>query len=467
MSTIGIRGGGYAPPTTQSPVQQVPTTPAPAPWPGPVPTPTDPPVDPTWPGPPGAPPQDVPFPPNQGPTGPTGPDAPPHPPTLPPTQGPTGPDAPPNPPTFPPSGPDGPPPGPTTPPPDPTTPPPGPTTPPPGPGPIEPPPGPGPVDPPQPPTDPTEPPPVDEGFNWKPWLIGAGVVTAGVLGALAIHSGVKNVHALQATENAFASGTMHQGGLQAINDAKLGATFANGIGFGDYARVALPGVNRVGLGGRLTSVARGHVQHNELLAASTALRHVATGDGVAVFEPLRKSVFSDLQAGRGMEAILGDLDRSASGARPVFDNKQLLRYWNQQSIVELGRTSGGDHIASAARVTVPNLGLEGREIVETGGTATINQLVAGRNASLRAKGLASGIGSVQAANVSTLPPALQKAAIEASGVDPRLVETAGLRPAYVQRWQERVAAGVAAGPSWQERVGDGVAELADVAITAS
>ncbi len=420
MSPIGIRGGGYAPPpTTQSPVQQVPTTPVP----GPVPDPVDP--GPWNPGPPTPPPQ-PPYPPTQGPTGPDGPGLPPNPPTLPPTQGPTGPDGPPKPPTLPPSGPDGPPPSPGTPPPTPGTPPP-------GPGPIDPPPGPG----------PTDPPPADEGFNWKPWLIGAGVVTAGVLGALAIRSGVKNVQALKATENAFAAGTMHQGGLQAINDAKLGATFANGIGFGDYARVALPGVNRVGLGGRLTAVARGHVQHNELLAASTALRHAATGDGVAVFEPLRKSVFADLQAGRGMGAILGDLDRSAAGARPVFDNKQLLRYWNQQSIVELGKKAGADHVSSAVRLSVPKLGLEGREIVEAGGQATINQVVAGRGAQLGSKGFASGVGSVQAANVSTLPPALQKAALEASGVDPKLVESIGLRPAYVQRWQERVAAGVA------------------------
>ena len=425
MSTIGIRGGGYVPPTAQSPVQQVPTHPTPTPGPMPVPPPV-------VPGPP-SPPPGVPHPPTQGPSGPG---LPPTPPTLPPTQGPghpptQGPGYPPTPPTLPPTGPGTPPPtGPGTPPPGPVEPPTDPTVP--------------PTDPTVPPTDPTEPPPAGDGFNWKPWLIGAGVVGAGVLGALAIRSGVKNVQALQATERAFASGTMHQGGLQAISDARLGATFANGIGFGEYAAVALPGINRVGLGGRLTAVARGHVQHNQLLAASTALRHAAgAADGVLVHEPLRKAVFADLQAGRGMQAILDDLDRSAAGARPVFDNPQLARYSSQASIVELGRRAGSDHVSSAVRVNVPQLRLDGRELVETGRQASINQIVAGRGSKLGTTGLASGIGSVQAANVSTLPPALQAKAIAASGVDPALVESIGLRPAYVQRWSERLLAGAA------------------------
>ncbi len=419
MSTIGIRGGGYLPPTTQSPVQQVPTNPTPGP--GPVPAPV--PQPPNEPGPP-SPPPSTPHPPNQGPNCPG---MPPTPPTLPPTQGPghppiPGPGHPPtqgpgHPPTLPPNGPGMPPPT----------------------GPVEP-----PTDPTVPPTDPTDPPPAGDGFNWKPWLIGAGVVGAGVLGALAIRSGVKNVQSLQATERAFASGTMHQGGLQAISDARLGATFANGIGFGEYAAVALPGINRVGLGGRLTAVANGHVQHNQLLAASTALRHAAgAADGVLVHEPLRRSVFADLQAGRGMQAILDDLDRSAAGARPVFDNPQLARYSRQASIVELGARAGSDHVSSAVRVNVPQLRLDGRELVETGSQASINQIVTGRGSSLGTKGLASGIGSVQAANVSTLPPALRERAIAASKVDPKLVETIGLRPAYVERWSERLLAGAA------------------------
>ncbi len=249
------------------------------------------------------------------------------------------------------------------------------------------------------------------------------------------------MRALQATERALASGTMHQGGLQAINDAKLGATFANGIGFGDYARVALPGVNRFGAGGRLTSVARGHVHHSELLASATALRHTAAADGVLVHEPLRSAVFKDLQAGRGMGAILADLNRSAAGARPVFDNKQVLRYWDQASIVERGARVGGDHVTSGVRVTVPQLRLNGRELVETGRTVQVNQLVAGRGANLRIEGLADGVGSIQAANVSTLSPALREQAIAASRVDPQLVETVGLRPAYVQRWHDRLLAG--------------------------
>lgn len=408
MSMNGIQGGCVLP-TAQSPVQQVPTAPMPVPVPdpGPDPTPGPDPNPAPWPLPPGPPPH-VPNPPNQGSGRP--PHGPPSPPYLPPRGG-----------HQPPAGPGFPPPtGPGYPPPPPT-------------GPIDPPPGPPPVD----------PPPGKDGVNWKPWLIGAGVVGAGIAGAFAVRSGGANVRALQATERAYASGAMHQGGLQAITDAGLGAVFAKGIGFGEYAKVALPGVNRMGTGARLTSVARGHIDHNELLASATALRHTATPDGVAVHEPLRQQVYAELNDGRGMQEILANLDRSANKTRVVFDNKQLARYSREASITERGPRISGQHVTSSTRVQAPELRLEGRNIEPTGRKVPINQIVTGSNAKLGSAGFSDGIGSVQAANISTLSPALQKGAIAASGVDPRLVETIGLRGAYVQRWQDRVAAGAA------------------------
>jgi hypothetical protein len=344
---------------------------------------------------------------------------------------------------------------------------------PPGPGPK---PGPGtPPVPPEPPTSPPSPPappsepgppptkpptdPVDDGIDLKPWLIGAGVLGAGIAGVAAFRSGAHNVRALRATAAAFDSGAMHQGGLHAIRDARLGARFTGGIGTGSYLQVALPFVNRVGTGGRLTSVARGHLDHAELLAAAAALRRTL-GDGVAVHEPLRRSILEGLESGRSMPSILGELDRSAAGARPVFTNPRLVGYWDDASIIERGPRSGGAHVTSAVSTDRPELALrpvvedaiEGtartpRHIVETGATTRIDQLVAGRGASLGDRGLADGIGSIQAANVDTLPPALRERAIAASKVDPALVDAIGLRGAYMQRWRDRLALGADAAAS--------------------
>ena len=394
-----------------SPIQQTPApTPVPVPTPNPGP-PGPPPWTPNVPGqdgelPPGPPPN-VP-PPNPGQPGePTGPGGkPPVPPTTPPT-----------------------------------------TPPPTDPGPVEPPTDPGPV---EPPTDPgpTDPPPPsgDKGFNWKPWLIGAaavGAVGAGVAGYLAIRNGMRNVHALEATAAAYGSGAMHQGGLQAIHDAGLGARFANGISTGEKLLVATPIVNRFGTGGKLTAVARGHLDHAELLAASTALRRT-TGDAVSVFEPLRRHVLTELEGGRALPSVLDDLDRSAAGARPVFDNPQLARYWDRTSIVERGARTAGRHVTSGVDVTRPGLALRDGGIVETGRSVRLNQLLAGRGADLDAKGLADGIGTIQGVGVSRLNPEMQRAAIAASGVNPALIDTLGLNGAFVSRWKDRLAPAVTA-----------------------
>lgn len=294
---------------------------------------------------------------------------------------------------------------------------------------------------------PPPPPGDDDKAGWKPWLIGAGVVgagAAGLAGVLAYRNGARNVRALQATAAAFDSGAMHQGGLQSINDAGLGARFAKGIGTGDYLAVALPGVNRVGGNGRLTSVARGHLDHAELLASSTALRR-GTGDAVSVHKPLRRHVISELEGGRSLPSVLDELDRSAAGARPAFDNPQLARYWNGTSIAENGPRSGGRHVTSGVDATRPELALdEARQLVETGRQARINQLVAGRGADLDGAGLADGIGTIQGVGVSRLNPEMQRAAIAASGVDPKLVDSIGLNGAFSQRWSERLAAGAGA-----------------------
>lgn len=361
-----------------------------------------------------------------------------------PGQEPDGPDAPPpTPPWLPGDGPSQGPGGQLPPGPPPNVPPPGtppvPTKPPSDPGPVEPPTGPDPTDP--DPTDPgpTDPPPSDDpGLDWKPWLVGAGAVGAGVLGVLAVRSGIRNVRALNAAGAAFESGAMHQGGLQAIQDAGLGARFANGIGVGDRALVATPIVNRIGTGGRLASVARGQLDHAELLAASTALRRT-TGDGVAVFEPMRRQVLQELEGGRALPSVLDDLDRSAAGAKPAFDNAQLARYWDRTSIVERGAKVGGSHVPSGVDATRARLALRDGEIVEAGGQVRINQLVAGRGADLDGKGLADGIGAIQGVGVSRLNPEMQRAAIEASGVDPQLVDSLGLNGAFAARWKDRLA----------------------------
>ena len=251
-----------------------------------------------------------------------------------------------------------------------------------------------------------------------------------------------NVRALNATAASFESGAMHQGGLAAIHDAGLGARFADGIGLGDKLLVATPGINRVGTGGSLTSVARGHLDHAELMASATALRRQA-GDAVGVHEPLRASVLEALEAGRPLPSVLDELDRSAAGARPYFTNPRLANYWDNASIVERGGRSVTGEISSAVTVRRPELALDdARAIVETGATRSIDEVVARRGASVAAgSGLADGIGSIQAANVDTLPPALRAQALKASGVDPQLVDTIGLRGAYVQRWNDRIALG--------------------------
>jgi hypothetical protein len=392
MSTIGIRGGGAMPlPTTQSPMQQGPCEPGQSPVQSPVPTP--PPMQsPQWPQGPTSPPPKVP----QGPPGSTTP-----------------------PPGFPP----------------PTNQPPSKPTPPPG-KPTE------PTTPPGPPTTP-EPPAKGDGFNLKPWLIGAGVVAAGVGGFFAIRAGVRNIQALKATEASFAAGTMHQGGLQAINDAKLGATFANGIGLGDYAKVAVPGVNRIGSAGRLTSVARGHLDHAELMASATALQRLS-GDAVSVSKPLRSQVLGELKDGRSLPAVLGELNRSGAGAKPVFSNPRLAGYWEQASIVESGAKLHGRQISSALSVDRPALALEGRQIIAAEGTSRIDQLIAARGARLGARDLANGVGSIQAANVGTLSPPLRANALAMSKVDPALVDAIGLPGAFTQRWQDRLAMAAAA-----------------------
>jgi hypothetical protein len=401
-------GTGWVP----GPVQQVPPT-VPVPPPGQVPPTGQVPPASGPPRPPQLPPDELPHPPSSpGPK--PGPGPVPTPPQFPPGMpGPGMPPMPPEPPTFPPSPPTDPGPPPT-----------------------------------KPPTD-----PVDDGFDLKPWLIGAGVLGAGVAGVVAFRTGAHNVRALRATAASFDSGAMHQGGLHAIRDARLGARFTGGIGTGSYLQVALPFVNRVGTGGRLTSVARGHLDHAELLASAAALRRTV-GDGVTVHEPLRRSILEALESGRSMPSILDDLDRSAAGARPVFTNPRLAGYWDDASIIEHGPKVGGAHVTSAVSVDRPELALRAvaddavdgagrtpRHIVETGRTTRIDHLVAGRGASLGDRGLADGVGSIQAANVATLPPALRERAIAASKVDPGLVEAIGLRGAYMQRWRDRLALG--------------------------
>ncbi|MCW2927520.1 MAG: hypothetical protein JWM86_1488 [Thermoleophilia bacterium] len=294
----------------------------------------------------------------------------------------------------------------------------------------------------QTPPDHTPPDPDGDGPNLAPWLIGAGVLGAGVLGALAFRDGARNVRALRATAASFESGAMHQAGLQSIHDAQLGARFTGGIGTSDYLQVALPIVNRVGSGGRLTSVARGHLDQAELLASATALRHGA-GDSVLIHEPLRRAVLEEIEGGRPLASVLDELDRSAAGARPVFDNPQLKRYAQQASIVERGGRLGSQQVTSGISSTRAQLGMDGREIVETGRSTRIDLLTASRNARLGSgSGFADGIGSIQGVNVSTLNPAMQARAIEASGIDQSLVDAIGLRGAYMQRWRERVSLGI-------------------------
>jgi hypothetical protein len=287
-------------------------------------------------------------------------------------------------------------------------------------------------------------------INLKPWLIGAGVLGAGVLGAVALHDGARNVRALSATASAWSTGAMHQGGLQAISDAGLGARFTAGIGIGDYLAVATPGLNRIGTAGKLTAVARGQLDHAELLASSTALRHTV-GDSVAVHEPLRTDVLDGLVRGRSLPSILGELDRSAAKARPVFDNPQLGRYWNQTSIVARGGRVDGHDVTGGASILRPELRLapttlagDGKhvaryELQETGRNVPINRILVPRGADLDGRGLADGIGAIQGSNVSRLNPAMRARAIEASGVDPQLVDAVGLNRAYAARWSERLA----------------------------
>ena len=107
--------------------------------------------------------------------------------------------------------------------------------------------------------------------------------------------------------------------------------------------------------------------------------------------------------------------------------------------MEVGKRAGDD-VTSAVTMPRPELGIVDGKIAETGGKArAIDRIVTGRGSKLGDRGLASGIGSLQAANVETLPPALRANAIAASGVDPQLVDTIGLRGAYVQRWTDRLA----------------------------
>ncbi|MEO6867952.1 MAG: hypothetical protein ABI200_08015, partial [Gaiellales bacterium] len=112
-----------------------------------------------------------------------------------------------------------------------------------------------PADPPQP-GGPKDPPPSQgDKSGLSPWLIGAGIVGAGLLaagGVVAYRNGAANVKALKSTAASFSAGTMNQGGLQSIRDAQLGARFVSGIGTREYLSVALPGINRIGVGGQLT-----------------------------------------------------------------------------------------------------------------------------------------------------------------------------------------------------------------------
>jgi hypothetical protein len=311
-----------------------------------------------------------------------------------------------------------------------------------------PPPGSGPTVPQLPPGKPGEPAPQD-GPSLKPWLIGAGLLGVGVLGAIALHDGARNVQALKATSAAWNSGAMHQGGLQAISDAQLGARFTRGIGLGDYLAVATPGLNRIGTAGQLTAVARGHLDHAELLASSTALQHVA-GDSVAVSDPLRRSVLDELVQGRSLPTILGGLDRSAGTARPVFDNPQLARYWDKTSIVARGSRDAGHDVLLGSSVTRPQLRLapatlegDGRhaaryELEQTGRSVAGNQLRVARGADLDGRGLADGIGAIQGVGISRLNPAMRQRAVAASGVDQARIDAVGLDRAFGERWSERL-----------------------------
>ncbi|MCW2924957.1 MAG: hypothetical protein JWM98_2361, partial [Thermoleophilia bacterium] len=314
--------------------------------------------------------------------------------------------------------------------------------------------------------DPGPVPPPDPGDHHgslAPWLVGAGILGAGALGILAFRDGARNVRALRATAASFESGAMHQGGLQAINDARLGARFTGGIGLASYLEVATPVVNRIGTPGRLTSVARGHLDHAELLAAATAMQR-GVGDAVSVHEPTRAFVLDGLEHGRSMGSLLDEMDRSAGGMKPSFDNPQLRRYAEQTSILERGHR-GPQDVTSGVRLQRPELALERSgslpataaspgasaastasaseqlgpyRIVETGGTTKVDALVAGRGARLGGRGLASGVGTVQGVNVSSLPPGLQPKAIAASGVDPAIVAEEGLNAGFTARWHERL-----------------------------
>jgi len=238
--------------------------------------------------------------------------------------------------------------------------------------------------------------------------------------------------------NAFETGALHQGGLTALRDADLGARFANGIGVTDRLAVATPVLNRIGETGRLTSVARGHLDHAELLASATALRR-GMGDAVEVHAPTRTSVLGELESGRALDDVLADMDRSAAGAKPALQDAQLARYWNGTSIVERGPRRAGRHVMSGITAQRPELRLDGRGIVETGRTTRLNELVTGRGARLgRDRGLVEGIGYTQGLNVSTLPPKMQQHAMLMAQVDPLVAKRFGLPTAFAQRWDHRL-----------------------------
>ena len=273
-------------------------------------------------------------------------------------------------------------------------------------------------------------------------LVGGAILGAGLLGMAAVKTGSRNLEALGAAAASWDARTMHQGGLQAINDANLGARFASGIGLLDKVAVATPIVNRIGSNGRLVTVTRGHLDHAELLASATALR-LGDGASVTVHEPLRAQVLADLTAGRSMPSILADLDRSAGGARPAFDNRQVAKYWDRTSMLEprrSGPSTLGDQVTDAVTYERSNLAIgEDGVLTDAAGSTRIDTLVARRDARLGSGvGLAEGVGTVQGLNVSTLHPAMQARAIEASGVDPALAERFGLPTAYSMRWAQRL-----------------------------
>lgn len=279
-----------------------------------------------------------------------------------------------------------------------------------------------------------------DGGSVLPWLLGAGaVVGAGALGVAAIRSGSRNIRGLHALDAAFQRGTIHQGGLQAISDARIGAHVAD-VGAREHLMVALPVVNRIGSAGRLTAVARGHLDHAEFMSAATALRR-GEGDAVYVHEPMREHVLARLERGDGMPAVLAGLQRSAGDARPALKNKQIAQYADQASIVEFGPRTGGRDIRSGTTLERPTLAVLDGEIVETGGTSQVDWLFAGRGADLDGRGLAQSLGTIQGLNVSTLPhPMTQARAVNMARVDPELVEEVGLPGAFTARWQHRLGA---------------------------